>query len=494
MSRSRAEWEASADGLTICDQAFIAGTFTPAADEKTFPSVDPATGAVLADVAACDERDVDRAVAAARKAFDAGGWRADPALRRRVLLRLTELIEQHADQLAVLDSRDMGKLVTDARTFDVPAAAATFAFYAETIDKLAGELAPAGAGAHAYVARVPLGVVGAITAWNFPLETAAWKLAPALAAGNAVILKPSERAPLSSLRLAELAAEAGVPEGVLNVVPGLGPVAGRALARHPDVDALAFTGSTAVGKQLLVDSGQSNLKKVSLECGGKSPNLVFADVDDLDAAAAAACRGIFTNQGEVCSANSRLLVQHEIADELLAALLRHAGEIRLGHPFDPEAGMGPLVDSTHADRVTGYLADLPASAVLAGGRRRAVEGSDCYVEPTVVAVDDPGSRLLREEIFGPVLAVQLFDTEHDAVTLANETSYGLAASVWTGNLNRALRVADQLVAGTVSVNTVDALSLGTPFGGFKQSGHGRDLSVHALDNYTGLKTTWISYT
>ncbi|MBV9205377.1 MAG: aldehyde dehydrogenase family protein [Actinobacteria bacterium] len=496
---SRAGWASYARALIIRDHAFIDGAFQRAADAGTFPSINPADGTVIADIAACGPADVDHAVAAARRSFEAGSWsRATPAARRKVLLRLAALIEQHAEELALLDSMDMGKPVTVAHTMDVPGAAAVFAFYAEAIDKTYGELAPNGSGAHAFVTRVPLGVIAAITAWNYPLETASWKLAPALAAGNSVVLKPSERAPLSALLLAELATEAGLPAGVLNVVPGLGGTAGAALARHPDVDALAFTGSTAVGKQLLVDAGQSNMKKVSLECGGKSPNIVFADVRDLDSCAARACDAIFFNQGEVCSANSRLLVQREIAEQFLAAVAAHATRIAVGHPLEPATGMGPLVDSDHANRVEKFVSEVPRTAIVCGGNRLEIEGSDRYFQPTIARVGpqtglDRRARIVTDEVFGPVLVAQLFDSEDDAVRSANDTPYGLAASVWTADLDRALRVSERLVAGTVSVNTTDAIAPNTPFGGFRMSGYSSDLSLHALDNYTGRKTTWISY-
>jgi gamma-glutamyl-gamma-aminobutyraldehyde dehydrogenase len=328
--------------------------------------------------------------------------------------------------------------------------------------------------------------------WNFPLDLASWKLAPALLAGNSVVLKPAEQSPLSALRLGELAMDAGLPAGVLNVVPGFGETAGRALGLHADVDCVAFTGSTEVGKLFLRYSSESNAKPVWLECGGKSPNLVFADAEDLDKAADMAAFGIFFNQGEVCSANSRLLVERSIRDEFVERLLERARDVRVGDPLDPETTMGPLVDEQHAEKVLGYIEQADGAKVRFGGKRVAVSGYDaCFVEPTVLEGISNDDRIAQEEIFGPVLAVIDFERDEEALELANATRFGLAASIWTSNLGRAHRIARSLRAGTVSVNTVDALGPATPFGGFKESGFGRDLSLHAIDKYTGLKTTWI---
>ena len=495
MERTRADWQRVADSVSFRTRIFVDGSFRDALDGRTTPTVDPATGRVLARVAEGSDLDVDLAVASARRAFEAGTWsRVSADQRKATMLKLAALILEHRDELAVTDSLDMGKLVTDAWSIDAPGSAMILQFYAETVDKVNGEIPPTAPGNVALVQRVPLGVVGAVVPWNYPLEMAIWKVAPALAAGNSVVLKPAEQSPLSALRLAELAAEAGLPDGVLNVVPGRGETVGAAIGRHPDVDVVTFTGSTEVGKYFLRYAGESNLKQVWLEGGGKSPNLVFADIDDLEEAAEYAARAIFFNQGEVCSANSRLLVQREIADEFTAAVVRHAQAVRLGHPFDPDATMGPLVDRTHASRVEQFLLEgARVGTVVAGGSRVSIEGSDCYVEPTVITDLPLDSSPAAEEIFGPVLAVVPFDTEDDAVRIANDSPYGLAASLWTGNLSRAHRVADRLHVGTVSVNTVDALGPTTPFGGFKQSGFGRDLSLHALDKYTGLKTTWIRY-
>lgn len=489
------DWKTRAAGLTIKGQAFIDGKFVDAASGKTFDCINPATGAVLAQVAEGDEADINRAVAAGRVAFEDGRWsRMAPGDRKAVLLKLADLIRANLEEMALLDSLDMGKLVTDAATVDAPGSAHFFQWYAEAIDKVYDEVAPTGPGDLALVSRVPLGVVGAVTPWNFPLDMATWKGAAALAAGNSVVLKPAEQSPLSALRLAELAAEAGVPDGVFNVVPGFGTTAGKALGLHMDVDCLAFTGSTGIGKMFMQYSGQSNLKQVWPETGGKSPNLVFADCDDLDTAADMAAFGIFFNQGEVCSANSRLYVERSIKDAFVEKLIVRAQAMQPGDPLDPASKMGAIVDERQTQGIMRFVEEGKKSAnLVTGGERVTVDGKGCFVQPTIfddVAHDNP---LARDEIFGPVLSVIPFNTEDEAVAMANDSIYGLAASVWTDNLSRAFRVSDKLMVGTVSVNTVDALSAQTPFGGMKQSGFGRDLSLHSLEKYTALKTTWIKY-
>lgn len=489
------DWRSRAGQISFRNKAFIDGKFVDAVSGKTFDSINPANGQVLAQVAECDAADVDLAVAAGRRAFEDGRWsRMAPGDRKAVLLKLADLIRANLEEMALLDSLDMGKLVTDAATIDAPGSAHFFQWYAEAIDKVYDEVAPTGPGDLALVSRVPLGVVGAVTPWNFPLDMATWKAAAALAAGNSVVLKPAEQSPLSALRLAELAAEAGVPDGVFNVVPGFGHTAGQALGLHMDVDCLAFTGSTMIGKKFMEYSGQSNLKQVWPETGGKSPNLVFADCENLDAAADMAAFGIFFNQGEVCSANSRLYVERSIKDAFVEKMIARAEGMQPGDPLDPASKMGAIVDEKQTEDIMRFVEGGKKTAnLVAGGERAFVDGKGCFVAPTIfddVSHNDP---LARDEIFGPVLSIIPFDSEDEAVTMANDSVYGLAASVWTDNLGRALRVSDKLMAGTVSVNTVDALSAQTPFGGMKQSGFGRDLSLHSFDKYTALKTTWIKY-
>ncbi|ATP45565.1 aldehyde dehydrogenase PuuC [Pseudomonas putida] len=486
-------WQTRAAGLRLLDKALIGSQQVSANSGATFDAINPATQQVLAQVAACGQAEVDLAVATARRAFEQGPWsRMAPVERKKVLLRLAELIMANREELALLDSLNMGKPVMDAYTIDVPGSAHVFAWYGEALDKLYDQVAPTAPNALATITREALGVVAAVVPWNFPLDMAAWKLAPALAAGNSVVLKPAEQSPFSALRLGQLALEAGLPEGVLNVVPGLGEDAGRALGLHPDVDCLVFTGSTQVGKYFMQYSAQSNLKQVWLECGGKSPNLVFDTCQDLDLAAEKAAFGIFFNQGEVCSANSRLYVQRSIHDAFIERLQAKARQWMPGNPLDPASRAGAIVDAEQTGRIKAAIdrAHAQGAQLVCGGRRLTIDGSDNYIEPSIFAGVDGSMSLAREEVFGPVLAVSAFDTEEQAVRLANDSVYGLAASVWSDDFNQVHRVARALKAGTVSVNTVDALDVTVPFGGGKQSGFGRDLSLHSFDKYSQLKTTW----
>lgn len=495
MTRTYEQWQAAAAALTFDGRPVINGARVAGSSGATIAKTNPATGATISQIHDCTSAEVDAAVAAARAAYESGAWsRAGAGFRRERLLELARLIEARSDEFALYDTLDMGKPIRESSTIDAPGSAALYRFYGEAIEKQENLIPVTPPGSTALVTREALGVVAVIVAWNYPLEIATWKLAPALAAGNAIVVKPPVEASHSTLLLAELAIEAGIPPGILNVVPGRGSVVGKALALHDDVDMLAFTGSTEVAKQLQQYAGQSNMKRLALEAGGKSSNLIFADCDDLALAAEKAAFGSFYNQGEVCSANSRIFVERSVYPEFLRLYAEAARGYQPGDPLDPASGIGSLVSETHADTVWATIENARRDGtIVAGGARPVIGGSRAFIEPTIVTGVPADHEVHTREIFGPVAVVTPFDTEEEAIERANDTPFGLAASLWTGSLARAHRVSQLLVAGTVSVNTVDALGFTTPFGGFKQSGFGRDLSVHALENYTDYKTTWMQW-
>jgi acyl-CoA reductase-like NAD-dependent aldehyde dehydrogenase len=458
-----------------------------------FPSVNPATEEVIADVEEAGAAEVDAAVRSSREAFEDADWRdMDPHRRAGLLWRFADLIEQNLEFIAGVETRDNGKPAFESARVDLPFVVANFRYYAGWADKLAGDVIPVSGPFLSYTLREPLGVVGAIVPWNFPLNLASWKVAPALACGNAVVLKPAEETPLTALLLGELALEAGFPPGILNVIPGRGPVTGQALVAHPDVDKIAFTGSTETGRIVMQTAAQS-LKKVSLELGGKSPNVVFGDAD-LDAAARGVTTGIFYGKGEVCAAGSRLLVEASVRDEFMERLLGLAASMTVGDPTHPRTRLGAIVSKAQHERVMSYIeAGVEDGATLvAGGKPASVDGRGYFIEATVFDDVEPDMRIAREEIFGPVLATMTFEDEDDAVQQANQTIYGLAAGVWTRDVGRAHRFARAVKAGTVWVNTYNRYDPGAPFGGFKQSGFGRDLGERALQEYTQTKSVWVA--
>ena len=475
-------------------RALINGQRVAAVDGQTFDCISPVDGRLLTQVARCSQADVDVAVAVGRAAFEDRRWCGmAPAARKRVMVKFADQLLAHADELALMETFDMGKPIKYSRAVDVNSAANCIRWYGEAVDKIYDEIAPTASTALALIQREPMGVVGVIVPWNYPMIMAAWKIAPALAAGNSVVLKPSEKSPLTALRLAELALQAGIPPGVFNVVPGFGPEAGSPLALHMDVDCIAFTGSTRVGKQIHVMAGQSNLKRAWTELGGKSPNIVFADCPDLDKAVEAAMGSIFFNQGESCNAPSRLFVEASIRDQFLEKAVALVPGYAPGNPLDQATIMGAIVDQTQMASVLRYieLGKKEGAALLAGGEQAMPETGGCYVQPTIFSGVTADMTIAREEIFGPVLSVLSFTDAADVVKQANQSVYGLQAAVWTRDINKAMGVARALRAGTVHVNSYDEDDITVPFGGYKQSGVGRDKSLHAFDKYTETKTTWI---
>ncbi len=486
-----AQYTALAQSIQLPTQAFVDGAFRPALSGKTFETTNPATGQTLAQIAACGPDDVDMAVAAAKAAYEDGRWsRLSPGERKHTLLRFAELLEQNAHELAVMETLDSGKPIRECQNTDVPEAIHTIRWHAELIDKIYDHTAPVGANALALVVREPIGVVGLVLPWNFPLLMLAWKIGPSLAAGCSIVVKPAKETTLTALRVAELAHEAGVPAGVFNVLPGGGRDVGEPLGRHRDVTMVSFTGSTDTGRLFLQYAAESNLKRVVLECGGKNPAVVLNDVKDLDAAAQHLVAGAFWNMGENCSASSRLIVHEDIKADLLAHIGVHMRNWKMGDPLDPDNRLGAMVSKAHFEKVSSYFAHAAEEQLAVAFGDQTEQG--VFVQPTVVDGVGRDSRLFQEEIFGPILAVTTFKTVAEAITLANDSVYGLAASVYTDDLRHAIKVARAIQAGVVTVNCFGEGDITTPFGGYKESGFGgRDKSQWAHDQYTEIKTIWI---
>jgi acyl-CoA reductase-like NAD-dependent aldehyde dehydrogenase len=489
----KSAWEKRASELKPESRMYINGSFVDAVSGKTFDDISPRDQRVIAKVAAGDTEDVNRAVKAALTSFESGVWsEMNPRDKKAIMLKWADLIREHQEELALLETLDVGKPISDSMNVDVMGAARTVQWYGEAIDKTYDEIAPAPRNALAMITREPLGVIGAVVPWNYPMIIASWKVAPALAMGNSVVLKPAEQSSLSALLLARLATEAGIPDGVFNVVTGLGPEAGQALARHNDVAKLAFTGSGPTGRKMLQYAAESNMKQVALELGGKSPQVVLDDVKDLDACASSIAWGIYYNAGQTCNAGSRVIVQgNKLKEELYGKLTEFLKTFPVGDCLDPSTYMGPIVSTQQRDRVNSYLdmVGKDGEKFIFGGDK--ATGDSNLIQPTLIGGVKHDSVLSQEEIFGPVLVAIDATDDADALAKANGTSYGLAASVWSGNVARAHNFARKLRAGTVWVNTFDMSDVITPFGGFKGSGSGRDKSLHALDNYSALKTTWV---
>jgi acyl-CoA reductase-like NAD-dependent aldehyde dehydrogenase len=489
------DWHARARALALPKEILIDGKLGAARSDKSYEVVNPSTGRVIARLPACDSADVDRAVAAARRSFDSGVW-ADmaPRERKKRLKKLAELIESHRDELALMDSLSMGMPIMIAANYCVPWAVNCFEWYGEAIDKLYDQVAPTDKSVFATVTREPSGVVGAVLPWNWPTGLLGWKVPPALAVGNSVVLKPDEQTSLSALRIAELAIEAGIPDGVFNVVTG-GPAVGEAIGRHPGIDVVGFTGSTEVGKLFLKYSAESNMKPVWTECGGKSPNIVFADAPNIEEAAKESALAIFLNTGQICAAGSRLIVEESVRDQVVEMISAVGKSLRPADPLQANTMLGPIAKSAQLDRVLSYIAvgKKEGATLKLGGQQTNKESGGFYVEPTVFDRVENTMTIAQEEIFGPVLSTITFRSVEEAIALANKTTYGLSSAIWTRDLSKAHRLARAIRAGSVAVNcyAADAHDVTVPFGGYKQSGFGRDKSLHALDKYTQLKTTWI---
>ncbi|MEW6991621.1 aldehyde dehydrogenase [Colwelliaceae bacterium 6441] len=493
--KAKQDWQKQAKNLVIESRAFINGQYVDSISGDTRTTVNPANGQVLANVASCGIEDADIAVVAARNAFESGVWsEMAPADRKIIMLRWADLIEQHQEEISLLETLDVGKPISDTIHVDVPSAIKSIRWNGEAIDKVYEQIAPTAPNTLGLISRLPLGVVAAIVPWNFPLSTTAWKVAPALATGNSVIVKPASNTPLTAIKIAGLASEAGIPDGVLQILPGPGGSLGKHLATHMDIDGMTFTGSTPVGKMLMEYSGQSNLKRTFLELGGKSPNIIFADAN-LEKAAAMAAMAVFYNAGQTCTAGSRLIVENSIKDKFLAMVVEHAKNWLPGDPLDPETSMGPLVDKSQYDTISKYvgIGSKEGATLCCGGESISNNLDGYYYQPTIFSGVNNDMCIAQEEIFGPVLAVIGFDTTEEAIAIANDSIFGLAGAVWSQNINTAHKVAEKVRVGTMGINNYFGGDVTVPFGGFKQSGNGRDKSLHAFDDYTELKTTWIEF-
>jgi len=481
------------NAINFKTQAFINGNYVDSTTGKTFESISPVDGKLITNISECDIEDINSAVKAAREVFEKGSWsRMAPSKRKKILFNFADLMKKNILELGILETLNMGKPISNA-TGDIAACINCTRWYAEAIDKIYDDVAPTSNNLLATITREPLGVVGAVTPWNYPLLMACWKFAPALATGNSFILKPAEQSPLSALRVAELAIEAGMPEGVFNVVPGYGPTAGKALGMHMDVDKLGFTGSTEVGRYFLSYSGQSNMKRVSLECGGKSPNIIFADAPDLDHAAKMAANGMFGNSGQVCDAPSRLLVQKSIKEEFLEKVVNYSKPWMPNDPFNPDTLMGTIVDKTQTEKILNYIdtGKNEGASVMTGGDQVKQDTGGYYISPTVFKDVKNEMTVAKEEIFGPVLCAIDFENEDEALQIANDTNYGLNAMIWSNDLNKVHKLVKKIKSGKVLVNSLSDGDMSLPHGGFKQSGFGRDKSLEALGQYTQSKLTLI---
>jgi gamma-glutamyl-gamma-aminobutyraldehyde dehydrogenase len=491
---TRDEYESLASAITLPSGAVIDGRARPSLSGATFETINPATGRVLNRIAACDKADVDLAVGKARDCFEAGNWsRRHPTERKKAMIKLAELIRRNQHELAVLESLESGKPIYDIETIDIPEALNCLEWHAETADKIYDQVAPSGDNAVAMIVREPVGVVGCVLPWNFPILMLAWKLGPALEAGNSVIVKPAEQTSMTTLRVAELAREAGIPGGAFQVLPGLGEVVGREIGLHPDIDMVGFTGSTEVGRLFLEYSARSNLKRIVLECGGKNPCIVLDDAENLDIVAAHAVQAVFWNMGENCSSNSRLIVHKAVKDKLIERILHKVKSWPTGNPLDPLNRLGAIVSKEQYDRILGYIKKGKAEGarVVLGGEP-IVSGNGYFIAPTIFDGVKPEMTIARDEIFGPVLSIITIANADEAIKVANDTAYGLTASVFTANARQAHRMARAIRAGTVTVNCYGEGDITTPFGGYKTSGFGgRDKSIHAHDQYTELKTIWL---